>query len=547
MKSKTTTVFLLFLVLFTSTFASNKEALVIESKVEAVTIYLDGAEITRTASAKLEKGTHKIVVEGLSPYVLENSVQVSGSSSARILSVLFEDYEHEFKGDANYLLLRDSIELFKDRLTGLKDELDAYEQEKALLLANQKLVGQHDNLTMNELKEAADFYRQRILEVNKLISDNKRRTREATKVNQGLYKRSELPAPEDKLKAIVQVKVLQSGTTDFTLRYLVRGTAWTPTYTLRAESIEEDIKLDYQAVVFNNTETDWGNIPLKLSTANPTVDASRPQLNAWVLNYERIHGGEGGLKDYKMEKEKTAEYDDYVEEIEAEPVPPSDNMTMQVNELNAEFVTEDAYHILADGSPHVIDLLSYDLKASFIHYSIPKIKQKVYLVAQIHDWQDLELLDGPMNLYYQNTYIGKSSINTAVVEDTLDLSLGIDQQIDIFRSKLKNKSGKKFLGSNVREEFVYEIVVKNNQKEAVDLEIIDQLPISNEKDIQIIVNELSGAKRDELSGKLTWEFSLAPKQEKKLLLGFTVKYPKGKQLQINRNMRQIRTPRYFHP
>ena len=78
------------------------------------------------------------------------------------------------------------------------------------------------------------------------------------------------------------------------------------------------------------------------------------------------------------------------------------------------------------------------------------------------------------------------------------------------REKLKDFSSEKFLGSSKKQTMAYEITVKNNKKEKIQMLLKDQYPISTDKDIEVELLESSGATINKESGVLTWKLEVAP-------------------------------------
>jgi len=135
--------------------------------------------------------------------------------------------------------------------------------------------------------------------------------------------------------------------------------------------------------------------------------------------------------------------------------------------------------------------------------------------------------------------VGKGYIDPAQANDTLNLSLGRDRAVNVKplgrdravnvkREMLKEYSKTGIFGGKQQTSRAYEITVQNNKKQAIQLVIEDQLPISQNGDIEVNTEEISGAQYDATTGKVTWKVSLAPGETIKKQLRFTVKYPKKK-------------------
>lgn len=214
---------------------------------------------------------------------------------------------------------------------------------------------------------------------------------------------------------------------------------------------------------------------------------------------------------------------------------------IDVPELSAEFIIEQKYSIPSDDKPYIVDIDKFILPATYKHYAVTKLDKGVFLLGQITGWQDLNLVDAFANIYFNGTYLGQSIIKTRNVKDTLDLSLGRDEKVMVTRTKLKKFSSKQLIGSKLKETLSYELTVKNNRKIPVDIEINDQIPISQNSEIEIKIIETSEAQYNPVNGKLTWMLNLKSGELKKMILTFSIKYPKNMPIYIEQmKQRKVR-------
>jgi hypothetical protein len=105
--------------------------------------------------------------------------------------------------------------------------------------------------------------------------------------------------------------------------------------------------------------------------------------------------------------------------------------------------------------------------------------------------------------------------------------LGRDKKVIIQRENMKDYNKRSTIGFNRERTFGYEITIRNTKSTAIHLVLNDQLPISQDDKITVKVIEISEARQDETTGKLTWEMDLQPSETKKLKLIFSVKHPKN--------------------
>ena len=151
-------------------------------------------------------------------------------------------------------------------------------------------------------------------------------------------------------------------------------------------------------------------------------------------------------------------------------------------------------------------------------------------MARATGWEDFNLLPGEANIFFEGTFVGKSFIDPNNIKDTLEVSLGRDKRIVVKREKLKDLTSKNFIGSSRKESYVWEISVRNTKTDAVKIIIEDQVPVSQNTQIEVTTVELGGAKYNKDTGKLTWELELKSNETRKLVYKFEVKYPKDKQV-----------------
>lgn len=210
-----------------------------------------------------------------------------------------------------------------------------------------------------------------------------------------------------------------------------------------------------------------------------------------------------------------------------------DYVSVADKELNVTFDIDLSYDVPTNGKAQTAVLKEYEVPASYKFYSAPKLDKDVFFLAEIADWEKLNLLPGEANIIFENTYIGKSFIDPSSTQDTLNLTMGRDKRVVVKKEKLMDYSSVKFLGSNKKQTFAYEITVKNNKKDAIDILLKDQYPISQNKEVEVELLEKSDALDNADIGVLTWKLKLAPGETKKMKISYSVKYPKDKTLNLN--------------
>ena len=200
------------------------------------------------------------------------------------------------------------------------------------------------------------------------------------------------------------------------------------------------------------------------------------------------------------------------------------------NQTTVEIQVAEPYSIKTNGERTLVDLKTYEIPATYRYSAIPKLEKDAFLLAEMADWSQYSLLEGESNLYFEDGFVGRSILNPAALQDTLQISMGRDRSIVMQREKVDQFSKKRTIGSNITESRGYEITLKNNKSQTVTLQLKDQIPVSVNSTITVTTGELSGGVLDPVTGIVTWEIILPPGGQQKLFLRYEVKYPKSERV-----------------
>ncbi len=526
----------------------------VKNKIESVTVFLDGAEVINTAEIKMTAGQkQQYVFSGLSNKMRPGTVNVTATGDVSIVSIVERiNYLKEAEVSPKIKLLQDSLEILTHQTAMIANERSAYYSEQQLITNNQNLSGANTGVLVAEIIKAADFIRVRMLEINnKLTALQEKETKVWEKYNRVSNQLAEMNAQFNQYNSevVITLSAHSATTSNVKLRYLVTSAGWASTYDITVEDISKPIYLNYRANVYNNTGIDWNDVKVKLSTADPLQGISKPILEKWVLNYDeyKFYGYDNYWNSNNIyddgNMDKKFEIAPSVMNQEEIPSMPNqqlwkDNQLYQAIEVSlvtTTFEIKEPYSIPADSKPYLIDVKTEELPAMYSYYSAPKLDESAFLLGRVTGWEDLNLVEGDANIYFGDTYLGKSHIYTENMEDTLDLSLGRDDKIMVTREKLKEFSSKQFFGTTEKETYTYEISIKNNRDRDIDVEVQDQLPVSEIEDIEIEATEISGASDDINTGILTWNMKIKVGETKKITLSYSIKHPKGQDIKIEQN------------
>ncbi|MBT1702117.1 DUF4139 domain-containing protein [Chryseosolibacter indicus] len=524
---------LLILLLFTSLSLSAQQERKVDSKITNVTVFLNKAQITREVKTRVEAGKTNIVVTGVTSQLDPQSIQVSGKGNFILIGITHQqNFINEFNYPPSLQRLKDSLDYVEKQLIMENNQKEILTKEEQLLSSNQKIGGANQNLTVAELKAMMDFYKARLTDIltakikvdEKLKKLNETRAKLQRQVNEerDLFSRNTG-------EIVVSVSAEQQTNVDLELNYVVQNAGWYPVYDLRAVNTKSPVQLNYKANVYQATGEEWKNVKLKLSTANPSQGGLKPELNAWYVDVYNpvVRQLKGRARGVSMMKKAEADMEVTEEEVMAAPAASlAEHVTTVQTSVNTEFNISLPYTITSSNKPTLVDIRKHDLKANYQYAVAPKLDSDAFLMAKILGWEEYSLLPGEANVFFEGTFVGKTFIDPNQIKDTLAVSMGRDKRITVKREKLQDYTSKKLIGSNQREAYAYEISVRNNKGEAIQLVVEDQIPVSQNSQIEVSVIDTANAKYSKDNGKLTWEFNIQPGETKKMVYKFELKYPK---------------------
>jgi uncharacterized protein (TIGR02231 family) len=503
-------------------------------KIDHVTVFLNGAELTSSTKVNLTQGENTILFTNIAGNVNQPSLNIGADNGVVIQSATFQN---------NYLVaetlsprgreIKDSIEAIEATRAGANNMLTVTNEQIGILSQNKQVSGANTGLSVTELTKMLDLVKTRLAAL----------LTEKDKLNATLRKTDErltllrLQLEEERKKdfqpggqLLVKFYSPKATASNINISYVVPNAGWAPTYDLRVENLKDPVQLFYKANVYQNSGVKWDNVKLTLSTGNPSEGAQAPTLMPWYLSFlQPLYERQGYLNSYKnaplLAEDARAGYS-------AKPSSLNDYVHVDNSGINTSFDIDLPYTVPTDGQTHLVAIKQYELPATYRYYAVPKMDRDAFLQAQITNWEDLNLMPAATNIFYERSYVGQGYIDMRNVKDTMNISLGRDKKIIIRRERDKELRSVKTIGMNVKETFVYTISVRNTRKEAVNITILEQLPISNDKDIVIEDTDTDNGSYNETTGEVQWTFQLKPNETVKKHVGFTVKYPKGKSINL---------------
>ena len=261
----------------------------VKTSVEKVTLFIDGAQVTRTKQVDIPAGNSTLVFTGLSPYLDDKSMQVAAKGKFTVTAVnrLF-NHTDSLERSTRQKALEQELAKIRQQQQQQQAARAVIDAETDLLKVNCSVGNRNVATPLAAIKELNEYYasrmqelKRRMLELDgqmKALSDRERQV--TADLAQLGGKQS---APMSEVEVRIEAPAACKGA--FTLTYYVRNAGWFPSYDIRSGGLSEPVEISYKANIFQNTREEWKNVDLTLSSSNPTTGSIAPQLKTWWLDY----------------------------------------------------------------------------------------------------------------------------------------------------------------------------------------------------------------------------------------------------------------------
>ncbi len=531
----------------TNTFAASK-MIQTNAQLKGVTVYLNAAELTHQVRLDIPQGVSTLVIENLSPQASDETLQFAFekdgitllSSQFMLEAIPFDDLSDLAPLAKETLSEYNKVSTVRGKLAAEKVATEGFiaglnvqgnTGSEVLRGSTQKL-----NELMQYIFEKRTNLEMQLNKLNKELTNydlQLQRLREQLK-DQGI-------SPEktyQRGRAVLQIRSAGNLTTELMVRYIANGARWNHSYEIRGDMSQKPLKLISRASVAQRTGLFWEGIKLRLVFGYAQLDHQIPTLLPWRLrDYRKVQVR--ASKSYSLdvraeqpmlanarsaENEVMMEMADYDSTLEAGDVEVTSDM------LNVSYEIKIPYDVLPNGREHQIEIQSMEIPAAYSYFSVPKLNTEAFLVATIKNYNQYGLFNSPAQIVFEKMRAGSTQLTPTSETNELPITLGVEPRIVVERKSVFDKTSDVFLSSNRERTFTYDILVRNNKKEAVEMTLKDQYPLSADENIKVELLESSGAEVNSTKGELTWQLQLGAGEAKTVRLSYKVRYPKTVQL-----------------
>jgi uncharacterized protein (TIGR02231 family) len=531
------------------------------SHIDAVTVYPSGAEVVRTARVKLEKGEHTLFFADLPAEAVAASIRVEGKATAaleigsvdtRVLSVPRGD---DAAAAGERRRVEQAIEKLKDERSELQAIIQAAETQKKLIEHLSKLPSiapaSGALLAYPDWGQLFELIGKRGAEAHKTVLDTQIKVREVDRQIKDLEGKlaSLAPRPQRRTEVKVALTAQAALDADMTIRYQVTSASWTPFYdarlTVGSKADAPKLQLIRRAAIRQRTGEVWDNVALALSTARPTAGTSAPVLSPVTIDFESEKAlayappapapgvvarapsvrKDGVARGADTPMPKLAEEARDIKEKTA---------AVEVQAFQAVYSIAGRTTVPDTGETKRVQIDDMALDPALMVRTAPKREEKAYLYAKIITAKGSPLLPGQVALFRDNVFVGNGSLPLLPPEEEHELGFGVDDSVRVRYALTEEKRGETGIISTAKTDArSYRILVKNLHGRAMQLTVIDQIPVSQNADITVeLTGKTAPSRRDvgDKRGILAWDMKLEPAEERVIEFGYKASWPASKKV-----------------
>ncbi|MFW9918903.1 MAG: mucoidy inhibitor MuiA family protein [Candidatus Thorarchaeota archaeon] len=517
------------------------------TEIARVTVFRDGARVTRTGKTKLGPGPHKIVVPEITSLAREDSFRVKGKGPASLSTIDVRRVEKVFEPEEDIKGLYDEWKALEKQQRAIQDEIDIYNSRLGHM---NSMMGEFVGM-FGQAFAAEEVKIQQLTEMDsktvKITEDTHEKIRQLQEKDEEISTkidviRKNLGEIASKKRSVVtfevdiSLEVRQEAEIELEVTYQTRGANWVPSYDV--DLLVGKAKIRRVAMVSNQTHENWKEVGLTISTATAKPVEAIQGTPFYVSEYipRPVMRGEG-RKMKKMAYERSAPKPAMAPAPGGAGMggyaPPPPEIIEEFAEASesssgiAIYELPKPVTIPFDYEKHPITLTEEELETRTIHYWYTDAMAEVVAQDEVTNGDNV-ILPGKVKVYAQGDYIGETTINQISPREKFKLGTRVAYDVKAKKQLVEKEIEKAGITrGKLRRSYRYRLEIESFSKQEVEIEIIDRVPHSNSTSIEVKIDwEKLGLKKQEL-GVMEWTKKIAPSQKIEILYDYEVYWEKG--------------------
>jgi uncharacterized protein (TIGR02231 family) len=523
------------------------------SRVVAVTVYPNSALVTREVDVPEGAGTTELVVTPLPPTTVNSSLYTEGTDGVRVLTTRFRTRPVLEDTREDVRKLQEELAELESAREKLEADIKAVQADTAMLDKMEKFM----TVTTVQATEKAVLNSEAPIAMAKYIRESRRETarelvtmQQQVQVNQtkavfANRKLADLATGTTRTErdAVLVVEKANAAASRVRLNYLVDAASWAPQYRLRAGKTAKDpVRLEYLAAVVQHSGEDWSGVEMVLSTAQPMLNATPPELQSLqVAVVPKANSAARSSDLAELEEQvrslRTKAQKDFNERKQSSGIGLM-NTAAALDQSWELFNPEAAmkrgcaiavregptvtYHldhkmtVPSRNDEQVLEVARLDLMPDYYYKAVPLLTAHVYRMADLVNKSNTVLLPGEGTMYSGTDFVGRMSVPLVAVGETFTLGFGIDPALQVQRQM--SDRGKTTQGANQLLRYEYEIRISSFKPERVRVQVWDRLPHAESETVGVslvratpeLSKEAQYTREQRPSNLLRWDVDVAP-------------------------------------
>ena len=527
----------------------------VTSAIDAVTVYPDGASVTRVITVDLTSGDNTLVAKDFPASLEQSSLRVEGEAGVKLTIGAIDAMAPRGLPAVDPAEIDKRIEALKDQHADLDGAIAAATARRkfAERFAEDAPAGLGDKGEARPLAEwraAFSAVGEEVANADTAIREAQRKQRDIDRQVERLQSDRD-DKPSDKYE--VHIDLAAAAATKATLRvtYTVKDARWTPLYDARLDTGTRDrkpaLELVRRAEVSQSTGEDWTNVTLGVSTVRTAHGGDAPDLGTLVVQYSDAPRAMAEADVRTKLSFAASPRAPLTRALQAQadrtlplPVPPP-SQPAEEQEASADIgAFQAAFRIpgrvsvsSGDDDAKSLRIASSTITPDLVIRSVPATDPTAFLEASFVQNEDAPLLPGKVALYRDGMLVGRSRIAAAGKNENVRLGFGADDKVKIEHVVVsRNEGSAGLIMTSKVDERSFKTSVRNGHDFPIKVAIVDQLPVSETSDIAVemlpsTTPPTTTNLRDK-RGVLEWAFEAKPGEAKDINFAWRVRWPKDK-------------------
>ncbi len=523
----------------------------VSSSIDTVTVYPDGATVTRVIRADLPAGDTTLTVRDFPPLLDPASLRVEGAGRLTIGAIDARPPRPE--RPATNPELEKRIEALQDERGTLDDKISAADARRkfAQRFAESSPAGlgeKGEARPLAEWRAAFAAVADEIATADAAIREAMLRQRDIDRELAGLDAQRKAN-PTRKMEVRIDLAAAAAGSASLRVTYSVRGARWVPLYDARLDTGTGDrkpaLELVRRAEILQQTGEDWNDVALTVSTVRTAKGGSAPSLSPLLVRYPEpprpvaALPASAALPRQFADKETDALQANrgrprsFIPEEPAPPPAPEQEAEADTGGFQAVFHVPGRVSVAANEGAKSFRVTTATIAPDLLVRATPALDETAYLEASFKQADEAPLLPGRIALYRDGVFVGRGQMALTPKGETTRLGFGADDKVKVTRALLRKQESQSGIISSAKvDEREFKISLRNGHETPVHVVVEDQMPVSeiDEVKVEMLPATTPPSERDvkDRRGVLAWNFDAAAGEQREIKLGWRVRWPADK-------------------